>query len=399
MNKKSATDILQTINDIFPELILLRRSLHQAPEVGWKEIQTTARIIRFLENKATFTIWKPLKTGLVCDFISQEAAPYIALRADIDALPLHDLKTVPYRSRIDGVCHACGHDIHTAVMAGVAVFFRQSGIHLSHNLRFIFQPAEEPIPSGAPRMIEQDVLNGVQEIWAMHVDSTMALGTIGLTAGWVNAQSIKLRWEITGKGGHSARPHLANNPVEAGAKLVARTMHSVNHYRSKTNSNFAFTFTQFQSGSAYNVIPDSAVLYGTLRITDRESKIQLLQLLAETGQEIEAETGITIELTSREGAPPVINSNKIVDRFQRNLPDTYGIDFKVEENKRSMGGEDFSWYLEKTPGVLVKFGIALQENSPAVHTGWFDAPEEVIRLAVLFFLHQLLYFADSRELS
>ncbi len=395
MTDVHSTTILKHVDHIYPELVKLRRNLHQDPEAGFAEFRTTDKIIRFLQDKNVKNIQRPLPTGLTADIIRKGNSSFIALRADIDALPIADLKTVSYHSRNEGLCHACGHDIHSAVVAGIGAVCRMDELKLQHNIRLIFQPAEEPIPSGAPRMIANGALENVETIWAMHVDPTLPLGKVGLTPGWVNAQSIRLHWQIAGKGGHSARPYLAINPITAGSLIIERVNKYMDHHRQSVTASFAFSFTQFLSGSAYNAIPDRAEILGTLRVTDGETHQIVHTALQEINRQVESDSGVTVNLSVQEGSPPVINDKKIISHFIKNDVDQYGINLKPEEDFRSMGGDDFGWYVRHVPGAMIRFGVADGNDAPAVHTGWFDAPEEVIRLAVLFFTHQILNWPDK----
>jgi amidohydrolase len=373
----------------------LRRVLHRDPETGFEEFRTTEKIVSFLKACGISHIQRPLSTGLVADIIHRKDAGFIALRADIDALPITDLKTVTYHSRNKGICHACGHDIHTAVMAGVGAISRPEDINLQLNIRLIFQPAEEPIPSGAPRMISENVLENVGTIWALHVDPILPLGTVSLTPGWVNAQSVRLHWNIKGKGGHSARPQLAKSPIIAGTRIIEQVNNFVNHQKESLPVPFTFSFTQFLSGSAYNAIPDRAEILGTLRITNTETSKVFFAGFQDINRHVELESGISIDFSVQSGSPPVINDGEIISRFSKADLREFGILVKLENNYRSMGGDDFGWYLQKVPGVMIRFGTAEGSKAPALHTGLFDAPEEVIRFAVLFFAYQIMKWSDT----
>lgn len=383
--------VKQLIEEQFGELIEFRRSLHREPEVAWKEFRTTEKIISFLTKQGIKTISRPLDTGVVAELPSRTGLPTIALRADIDALPIRDEKNVPYQSRNEGICHACGHDVHTAVMCGVAAVLNRLKTPLPVNVRFLFQPAEEPIPSGAPRFMEAGVLEGVESIWGLHVEPSLPLATVGLTDGWVNARSIRLEWKLRGSGGHSARPHLTANPISAGAALLMKASHQVTSGWNQPDQPVVLTFTRFISGDGYNVIPKEAAITATLRVTSPEAEAALLRELTSLTRQIGKEKGVEAEFTHRAGAPPVINHPEIVSRFIRNLEQSGLREFRIEHNFRSMGGDDFGWYAQALPAALVRFGIAREgKSAPALHTGTFDVPEEVIKLAVLFFVWQVL---------
>jgi len=312
-------NIEDLLKGIFPKLVELRRNLHMFPELAWKEHRTTEKIVQFLEGM----------TGLYSDLIQSPDLNMVALRADIDALPIADEKDVAYRSRHDGVCHACGHDVHTAVVCGVAAVLSHLKANLPVNVRFLFQPAEEPIPTGAPKFIEKGVLEGVNEVWGLHMEPALPLGTVNLTEGWVNAQNVRLKWEIQGKGGHSARPHQAIDPLWAGVRLVDQAYQLA--YRQWTQPEFPviLSFTRFHSGNQL-----------------RELNISL-----------ERTTGVQIRFTTLNGAPPVVNDTGIIRRFLHNMTELQKYGMVVEQNFRSMGGDDFGYYGEQLPTAMVRFGV------------------------------------------
>jgi len=384
------TTLRDRIDSLLPELILLRRSLHQIPELGWMEYKTTEKIWAFLSEKGVKKLVRPLKTGVVAEIVNNPKAPYIGIRADIDALPIRDEKTVEYHSRIEGISHSCGHDIHTTILCGIAAIMRYYKSTIPHNLRFVFQPAEEPIPSGAPKLIEKGILDGIQTMWAMHVEPSLPLGSIGLTPGWVNAQSIKLEWEVRGISGHSARPHLALNPISAGIQLIEKIQTHVDESNLDPHYPGVLAFTKFKSeGEAYNAIPAKAVIGATLRLTDTSRKASLLWEMESINQHIETEFGVKLKFNFIAGSPPVFNDALVIDKFYNNLQQLKLSDFKIVNHQRSMGGDDFGWYSQQVPSALIRFGVALNDHTPEIHTGRFDAPDGVIPLAILFFLAQI----------
>jgi amidohydrolase len=387
--------IRDRIDNLLPQLILLRRSLHQTPELGWVEYKTTEKIWEFLREKGIKKLIRPLKTGVIAEIINNEKAPFISIRADIDALPIQDEKTVEYHSRINGISHACGHDIHTTILCGIAAIMRYYQNRIPLNLRFIFQPAEEPIPSGAPKLIEKGVLEKVQTMWTMHVEPALPLGSIGMIKGWVNAQSIKLEWEIIGRSGHSARPHLARNPIDAGIRLIEITQKHFRQHESDVHHPTVLAFTTFKSnGEAYNAIPEKALLGATLRLTDISKKERFLLEIDSINRSIEKDYGIKLKFNFIAGSPPVLNDNSVIDKFSSNLHHNNFSDFQIVNHQRSMGSDDFGWYSQIVPSALIRFGIALNDQAPGVHTSQFDAPDGVIPLAILFFLSQIFLWDE-----
>jgi len=379
-------EVREALDQMYPALIELRRSIHREPELAWQEFKTTEKIEQFLAQHRPDKIYRPLKTGLVAEIINNKSSRFLGLRADIDALAIPDRKKVSYASKQSGISHSCGHDVHTTVMAGIAAILHKFKTRLPLNVRIIFQPAEEPIPSGAPKMIDQGVLTDLETIWAMHVEPGLPLGTVSLTSGWVNAQSIRLNWNIVGKGGHSARPDQAIDPIRASSRLIRE----INQYFDKMpRTGSIFAFTAVESKSAYNAIPDQAEIGGTLRITDITRKDQYLQAVEKFNRQIEQQFQVRIHFTAVSGAPPVVNDENVVKKFISILKSIAPDQYQIVTNFRSMGGDDFGWYVQQIPGALIRFGIATKDKAPALHTGLFDVPEEIIPEAIEFFLYQI----------
>lgn len=385
-NNLPISEIREELHEIIPQLIELRRVLHREPELAWQEFATTEKIINYLSNHEISRIRRPLKTGLVVDIRNDKISKFIGLRADIDALAIPDQKKVNYASEHAGISHACGHDVHTVVMTGVAVMLRKFISLLPLNVRIIFQPAEEPIPSGAPKMISHGVLSNLETIWAMHVEPALPLGTVCLTKGWVNRQTISLNWKITGKGGHSARPEQAINPIQACSSLIKEID---DYFNNISKEDTVFAFTTMESKSTFNAIPDQAESGATLRITDMNKKEEYLKKVVQINQQIEQRFKVIINFSSIAGAPPVINDTKVINKLMATLDSWPGENFRIEQDYRSMGGDDFGWYVKKIPGALIRFGSSSKVGTPGLHTGLFDVPHEIIPAAIEFFLFQI----------
>jgi amidohydrolase len=386
---KSSSFLKKTIDGIYPELVALRREMHQFPELAWQEVETTKRVERFLRDQNFTSFRYPLETGLICDLIRKENTETVAFRADLDALPIQDEKKVPYRSKNSGVCHACGHDVHTAIVCGIAGVLNSIQETLPVNVRFVFQPAEEPIPTGAPKMIEKGALKGVDTIWGLHIEPNLPLGTVSLTSGWVNAQCNRLKWEILGKGGHSARPHQAIDPLWAGIQLIQQMYQTAYHHWSEPDYPLVMSFTKFESGSAYNAIPDTALLEGTLRLTKQEKWADILDQLKKINRSIETSTAVKIKFDKFMGAPPVVNDPILISKFLEITKKEIS-DVMYQSDFRSLGGDDFGYYSTIIPAAMIRFGVGQSENPPGLHTGLFDVNEEVIKIGVRFFVLQLL---------
>ena len=261
-------------------------------------------------------------------------------------------------------------------------------------MRFIFQPAEEPIPSGASQIIKEDVLKKISEMWAMHLEPNLRLNTVSLTSGWVNSQTIRLSWKITGKGGHSARLHLTLNPLKSCIKIIQRTEDYISTQFSSQDNEVIFAFTQLHCGNSFNVISNDGLITATLRLTEKKMYEPILDEIQEINKKIAKEDGVKIEFESIPGAPPVRNAVKIIKRFRKNITLYNPLKFKIKTDFHSTGGDDFGWYSDKISSALIRFGISKNKSTAGLHEGRFNAPDEIIKMAILFFLIQLVLLKD-----
>jgi amidohydrolase len=250
-----------------PELVHLRRHLHAYPELGKAERQTTALVARRLEAVGLRPRLLSTGTGLICDIGTGEG-PTVALRADLDALPLQDEKDVPYRSTVPGVCHACGHDVHTSILLGVGLALAQHAERLAGRIRLVFQPAEECLPGGSIDVIADRVLDGVSAIYALHCDPKLEVGRLGIRVGAITAASDLVEVHLSGPGGHTARPHLTADLVYAIGRVVTDLPAALSRLVD-TRAALNMTFGAIEAGTVHNAIPTAAVARGTLRVLDR----------------------------------------------------------------------------------------------------------------------------------
>ncbi len=382
---------------LLPRLVQFRKALHAHPELSWKEFKTTERIEQFLKEHGIASFHRPTPTGGWVDLIFRPGAPFLLLRADIDALPIADTKTISYRSQHQGVCHACGHDAHTATMAGVAILLHRITQKPACNVRVVFQPAEETIPAGAPGMIEKGVLDGVRAALAMHVDPRIELGTISLTPGWVNMQSIRLEVTLQGPGGHSARPYETADLLWLASRMVLESYQMVYRRFNWLDYPVVLTFTEMQAGEGYNIIPARLTATATLRLTSEEVKARFYREFQTLLDELSAGLPVKATFSAREGAPPVINDADLVAHLQNNLPET-GLPLKLLTDFRSPGGDDFGYYARRVPGALIRFGVKQGKTHPPLHTGDFDVPDALFQLSVPFFAKQVLSLSRQANL-
>lgn len=366
-----------------PLLIGIRRELHVNPEVGFQETNTSGFIASILEA-AGLQVTRPIaRTGLFVDIVGDHDGPTVAFRADIDALPTFDRKTVPYSSKNPGVAHLCGHDVHTTIAIGVALALNQMRNRISGTVRVFFQPNEEGIPSGAPEMIRAGVLSNVESVFAYHVDPTLPVGKFGLIKGAATAAADRFEIEVKGPGsGHSARPHDAVDTVWV-ATLIAQQLYQLVGRITDSRHPAILTICRFQGGQALNVIPDRVAFGGTLRCADLADRNVLKQRLIETANHIAELHHASIDVTYDDGAPPVVNQPELVDLVGDVVATTRGREAVHSIPSPSMGAEDFAYYLMSTPGVLVRLGTASSdETSYPLHDARFDVDERAIVPAV-----------------
>lgn len=388
--KLAAIDLQKNIAAIFDEIIKFREDLHCHPELSWQEFRTTEKIKKILQDNGLQNLSSPLETGLVADLVFNPGAPFFLLRADIDALPLSDEKDAPYRSQNPGVCHACGHDAHTAVMAGVALTLNRLNASLPFNTRFVFQPAEEPIPSGAPQMIKAGILEKVRYVLGLHMEPRLGLGSIGLTPGWINMQSIRLNLTLEGPGGHSARPHETADLIWIASRIIQDSYQMVYRGINLLDSAVILTFTEIEARRGYNIIPDRLTLTGTLRLSDPQKKKLFLERLQNRLSFLENESKCRIHFQYQEGAPAIYNDPDLIARLRQNLQEDFSLTYKLATDFRTPGGDDFSHYCQDIPGAMVRFGVRTEKMGYSLHEGKFDVDPEAIRMAISFFVHQLL---------
>ncbi|MFG2482190.1 amidohydrolase [Streptomyces virginiae] len=371
------------------ELIAFRRDLHMHPELGHQEFRTTAAIKARLEKAGLRPRVLKSGTGLICDVGTWDGGrPMLALRADIDALPIPDAKThVPYRSTFPDRAHACGHDVHTAVVLGAGLVLAEldrQGL-LPRPVRLLFQPAEEVLPGGATDAIESGVLDGVGRIVAVHCDPRVDAGRIGLRAGPITSACDRLEVTLSGSGGHTARPHLTTDLVTAAAR-VAVDAPALLARRMDARSGMSVTWGRIEAGHACNVIPMHAELSGTVRCLDLNAWHEAPDMIHAAIDEIATMHGAKFEINHVRGVPPVVNDPVITELLREAMGVRCGAE-SVEDTEQSLGGEDFSWYLEHVPGAMARLGVRTPGDSAKrdLHRGDFDVDESAIGFGVEFF--------------
>ncbi|GAA1542007.1 M20 family metallopeptidase [Actinomadura kijaniata] len=365
------------------ELIEFRRDLHMHPELGYAEYRTTDQIVAALKAAGLEPKVLPRGTGLFCD-IGPEDGYTVALRADIDALPLQDEKEgVPYRSTVPGVAHACGHDVHTAMVLGAGLFLAQQAAAglLPGRVRLLFQPAEET-PGGALDVIAGGGIVGVDRAFALHCDPRIEVGQLGLRTGAITAACDKVYVRVAGPGGHTARPHLTADLVYALAKIVTELPAALSR-RVDPRSSLSLVWGRVSAGSVANAIPDDGIAEGTVRCLDDEAWHRAPEMVRALLDSVAAAYDVDASLEYRRGVPPTVNETTSVQMFRDAAALVLGEEGAVP-TPQSLGGEDFGWYLESVPGALARLGVRRPGSAEEydLHRGDFDVDESCIAVGV-----------------
>lgn len=362
------------VEEITPRAIELRRLLHQRPEPAHREFRTTELVQRFLSRDGLDLNGRPARTGGWVDIGGDE--PAVGFRADLDALPITEPEDNEIRSQVDGWMHACGHDAHTAIAAGIAVVLKR--LALSGAVRIIFQPAEESNPGGASELVAEGLVDGLRALLAFHVDPTLRAGHIGARSGAITASSDSLTLTLHGPGGHTSRPHKTVDLIDAAARVATELPQTI---RSSIDARKAIVtvFGSIHGGDAPNVIPTEVTLKGTVRTLDLAVWDILPSLVDKTLGSILAPAGAGYTLDYRQGIAPVVNDEATVTRVSRAVDSEMGTG-TIVGTETSMGGEDFSDYLSVTPGALFRLGSA--SGGGDLHSASFMLNEDAIGVGI-----------------
>lgn len=387
IDRNRRTTIAAEASDLFDELVTIRRDLHAHPEIGHQEFRTTQVIIDRLAAAGLTATALPVGTGALCDILPASWKPgqrLVGLRADIDALPITDTKTVDYASTNPGACHACGHDVHTTVVIGVGLLLarlRDRG-ELEHGVRLIFQPAEESSPGGAVEAIDGGACVGLTEVYALHCDPRTDAGQLAIKVGPITSAVDRVNITLTGTGGHTSRPHLTQDLVGALGQLATTTQLILSR-RVDPRSGVSLMWGRIAAGSAANAIPQSGQIEGTLRALDVNGWYAAKKLLPEIAAEIVRPFGIDISVEVTEGVPPAVNHPYGVARLSEAAEAMLGAE-GVTVTEQSLGGEDFAWMLQQVRGAMARLGVRPpgQETAPDIHQSTFNVDERCIEVGV-----------------
>jgi amidohydrolase len=363
------------------ELSVVRRTLHAHPELGRREYQTTALVAGRLEQAGLSPKVLDAGTGLVCD-VGPGDGPVVVLRADIDALPLTDEKDVPYRSRVPGVCHACGHDVHTSALLGAGLALAQAADRLPGRVRLVFQPAEELMPGGALDVVAQGLVQDAVAIFGLHCDPTLEVGRVGLKTGPITAAADSVEVRLTGPGGHTSRPHNTVDLVHALATVATGLPEALSRLVDP-RAGLCLVWGHVSAGVAPNAIPREGLLQGTLRVLDKGAWQGAPDLVRRVVEGLVAPYGARADLRYARGVPPVVNDPAATALLTAAVKAALGPGAAVP-TVQSLGGEDFAWYLEHVPGAMARLGVKPPglERPVDLHQGLFDVDEAALAVGV-----------------
>jgi amidohydrolase len=365
-------------------MVEVRRDIHAHPELSWQEVRTSALVADALRQARLNPIILPRGTGLMCDIVGESGGPAVLLRADLDALPIDDEKSVPYRSTNPGVTHACGHDVHTATVlgAGLALERLSAAGHLPGRVRLLFQPAEEVQPGGALAAIDAGVAEGVGRAFALHCDPRVDAGSVAVRAGAITGATDMVSVRLSGPGGHTARPQLTVDVVAALADVIVRTP-AVLSRRVDPRAGLSLVWGSVAAGTAFNVIPEHGTAAGTVRSLDPGTWETAATVVPEIIREVAAPYLGELEVDYVRGVPPAWNDPKATEAFRSAAAEVLGPDAVIEATQ-SAGAEDFAWLLERVPGVLFRLGVRPpgDDDAPDLHRGDFDVDESAIECGI-----------------
>jgi amidohydrolase len=341
------------IDELSGTLMAVRRHLHAHPELAWEEKSTT-QLLCDQFDEAGIGYERLPTSGLVASVGS--GRPVVALRADLDALQIDDLTGDPWRSSVEGVAHACGHDVHTTSLlgAGLALQRVHNEVGIGGEVRLVFQPAEEVMPGGAHEVIGSGALDGVDIAFALHCDPSLDVGHVGLREGAITGAADALTVRLTGRGGHTSRPHLTEDLTYAIGVLLTQLPAALSR-RLDPRAGASLVWGRVRSGLAHNVIPSTGDLSGTLRMLDVAAWHESEQLVRTLIRELVAPYGVSTEVTYVRGVPPVVNSPAASVMLRAAAMDVLGPD-GPSGTSQSLGGEDFAWFLESVPGAMGRLG-------------------------------------------
>jgi amidohydrolase len=378
-------------------MVGIRRHLHEHPEISFQERETG----RFLASELR-ALGLPVRhpvggTGVLATVKGDQPGKTVALRADMDALPVQEETGLSFASRVPGAMHACGHDAHMAILLGAARLLLEKRKELKGSVRLLFQPAEETVPGGAKAMIKDGALAGVSAIFGLHVDPSLATGTVGTKAGVLMAQADDFDLTLLGKGGHAARPHTSVDAIVLAAQVI-QALQTIVSRRIDPVTPAVVTVGRISGGTKHNIIADRVVLQGTCRSLDSGTSRKLKNHVGQVARDVARAYGGKCLFQYTVGYPPLINPEPETRFAKGSLTSLLGGKNILTLKEPLMGGEDFTYYLKKVPGTFLRLGIrnAKLGSTFPWHHSRFRVDEEAIPIGAAILAHLALEFLRSK---
>lgn len=376
------TRIKTLSNEVFPRLVEIRRDLHKHPELSFNEFRTSDKVKNFLSEEGI-----PCKDGIAGTGITADITGFssdgstIGLRADMDALPIHELSDKPYCSVNNGIMHACGHDFHTSSLLGTAWIVNQLREYFCGTIRFIFQPAEEKLPGGAKSMIAEGVLSNpdIYSILGQHVTPFLETGKVGIRSGNYMASTDEIYLEVIGKGGHGAQPHLCDDPIALSAQIITALQQIVSR-KADPRIPSVLTFGKILGNGATNIIPDSVYIEGTFRTFDENWRKKAHSLIRNIISGICESSGFRFTLDIKLGYPVLKNDPALTSNIRTRIQEYVGVENTIDL-ELWMAAEDFAWYTHEIPGCFYRIGTGNEPKKTTfgLHTPSFDVDEDALQ--------------------
>ena len=373
--------------------VWVRRQLHMYPEIGF-DIDNTVKFISQELDKLNVTYYTGIgRSSIVAILGTKTDKPTIGFRADVDALEIEEMNQVEYKSKIQGRMHACGHDVHGAILLTLIKYLVEEKIELNGQLKFIFQAAEEGPTAGGELVCQDKLMDDVDVFLAFHVNPAIEAGKIGIKFGEFNASCDDISIKLIGKSGHAAYPHLSIDPIQMAVEVYQLIQNMKSRQLDQTQKS-VISICVMEAGKAFNIIPDYAYLKGTVRTYNKETKEKIKKQIEEIVKSVACLHQGNYELDYREGVIPTINTPEVCEVLKKVVIDTIGIENYIELDTVSMGVDDFAYYINKAKGVMMCLGIRNEEKDCLypLHNSRFNVDEDVFKLGVEVYLKAILQY-------
>lgn len=383
----SVESLKEAVASVREQVIEWRHYLHKNPELSFHEVQTSQFVYDTLLSFGNLEVTRPTPTSVIARLIGATPGDTLAMRADMDALPIQEENDFEFASMNPGVMHACGHDGHTAMLLGAAKILSSLKENVRGEIRFLFQHAEEVLPGGAEEMVQAGVMEGVDRVIGIHLISTLTLGKVGIVYGPMMAAPDTFTLTIRGKGGHAAYPHQCIDPIAIGVQVVSNLQQIVARNTDPLDS-LVVSVTQFHGGTADNVIPETVQIGGTVRSFDARVRNSAPERMERIIKGVTAAHGAAYDFQYEQGYRPVVNDEEVTRVIEETALELFGEE-GVLRLKPTMGGEDFSAYQQKAPGTFFRIGAGNSEKGIVYphHHARFTIDDDALEYGVTMFVH------------